>query len=152
LRFEQRFEVARDPGAVWTFLWDVPKLASCLPGVVEARPTEDPRRYTAVVAERVGPFQVRFYLDVEVAEVDEGRRVRAVASGKDSKLASQMRVDLEVRLAPEGAGTAVDVAADVTVLGKLGTLGHSVIKRRGEEVVAKFAQNLRAALGGAVSV
>jgi len=33
------------------------------------------------------------------------------------------------------------------VLGKLGTLGHSVMVRRGEAIVAQFASALQAALG-----
>ncbi len=36
--------------------------------------------------------------------------------------------------------------SDVAVLGKLGTLGHSIIVRKGDEVVGKFAEAIRAHL------
>ena len=42
--------------------------------------------------------------------------------------------------------TALQVQADVVVLGKLGTLGHSVIVRKGEDIVAQFATALQAEL------
>jgi len=42
--------------------------------------------------------------------------------------------------------TTRQMSADVTVLGKLGTLGHSVIVRRGEAIVAQFASAIQAAL------
>jgi hypothetical protein len=35
----------------------------------------------------------------------------------------------------------------VTVLGKLGTLGHSVIIRRGNAIIEQFATAIQAALG-----
>ena len=45
-----------------------------------------------------------------------------------------------------GATTTLQMSADVTVLGKLGTLGHSVIVRRGEAIVAQFASALQTPL------
>ena len=144
MQFTQQVDVARPVQEVWKFLWDIPQMAACVPGCTEAEATEDPQRFRAVVAERVGPFQVRFELEIRVTEVEEGRRIRATAQGKDSRVASQMKVDLEVRLSPQGEGTRLDVVTDVNVFGKLGALGHTVIKRKGDEILQRFAQALKA--------
>ena len=144
MQFSHQVHVARRPEEVWRFLWDIPQLAACVPGCSEAKATEDPRRFTAVVGERVGPFQVRFELDIRVTEVQEGARIRATAHGKDHRVASQMKVDLDVRLEPQDEGTLLHVVTDVNVFGKLGSLGHTVIKRKGDEVLQRFAQTLKA--------
>jgi carbon monoxide dehydrogenase subunit G len=65
---------------------------------------------------------------------------------------SLVKVDLTLMLVETSAQTtALQVGADVTVLGKLGTLGHSVIVRRGEAILAQFASAIQAALGQEVT-
>ena len=144
MQFTHQVQIARRPEEVCQFLWDIPRLAACIPGCSEVKATEDPRRFTAVVGERVGPFQVRFELEIRVTDVEEGARIRATAQGKDSRVASQMKVDLDVRLQPQGEGTLLQVDTDVNVFGKLGSLGHTVIKRKGDEILQRFAQTLKA--------
>jgi carbon monoxide dehydrogenase subunit G len=51
-----------------------------------------------------------------------------------------------VLVEPSAQTTTLQVEAEVTVLGKLGTLGHSVVVRRGEAIVAQFANAIQAAL------
>ena len=144
MQFSHQVHIARRPQDVWNVLWDIPTLAACVPGCSDAKATEDPRRFTAMVAERVGPFQVRFDLEIRVTEVEEGARIRATAQGKDSRVASQMKVDLDVRLEPQDGGTLLQVVTDVTVFGKLGSLGQPIIKRKGDEILQRFAESLKA--------
>ena len=107
---------------------------------------EERRRYTAVVAEKVGPFKVQFPLTIEVVEVQAGERLRARANGRDAAVDGLVKVDLDVTVTPADTGTALKVAADISVLGKLGTLGHSVIVRKGTDIVDRFAEAVRAQL------
>jgi carbon monoxide dehydrogenase subunit G len=61
---------------------------------------------------------------------------------------SLVKVELTLVLAETSVQTTtLQVDADITVLGKLGTLGHGVIVRRGEAIVAQFASAVQAALG-----
>ena len=65
---------------------------------------------------------------------------------------SLVKVDLTLVLIETSAQTTtLLMEAEVTVLGKLGTLGHSVIVRRGEAIVAQFASAIQAALGQEVT-
>ena len=149
MRFEQRIEVPADSAGVWEFLWDVERLARCLPGCQEAREVEPGKRYSVVTEERVGPFRARFEMDVRVVERVAGRLVRLRAEGRDRKLAASTRVELEVTLEERsGGGTALSTTADIVVMGKIAGLGQSVIKRKAQDVVTRFAQAMAAELGG----
>jgi carbon monoxide dehydrogenase subunit G len=105
-----------------------------------------------VVRDKVGPFTLRVPLAVEVLEVTAPERLRARAQGRDAAVQSLVKVELTLVLGETSAqATTLQVGADVTVLGKLGTLGHSVIVRRGEAIVAQFASAIQAALGQEVT-
>lgn len=147
MEFTQQITIAVPPGRVWEFLWDIERMARCIPGCREAKVVEAHKRYEAVVAERIGPFKVSFPLQIDVFEADAPRRLRATATGKDAGLGSSLKMTLDLQLTAAGAGaTALDLRTDITVLGKLAALGHSMIKRKADEVTGQFASALRAAL------
>jgi uncharacterized protein len=143
VRVERDIQIAADREKVWAFLWDVPRLTACIPGAQEVRELEPGKRYAAVVAERVGPFRVKFPLEIEVLEATAPERLRARAGGRDAAVDGLVKVDLDVSLAPAGTGTSLRLLADIAVLGKLGTLGHSVIVRKSSDVIDRFAGELR---------
>src|SRR5207249_9144315 len=109
---------------------------------------EEGRRYAAVVGEKVGPFKVQFPLEIEVLEATPPERLRARAGGRDAAVDGLVRVELHVALAPVDGGTALTLAADISVLGKLGTLGHGVIVRKSTDIIDRFARAIRAQLEG----
>ena len=72
MRFEERIEVKAPAEDVWGLLWDIERLARCLPGCEAINELEPRRKYAAVVVERIGPFQARFGLELSVTKVDPG--------------------------------------------------------------------------------
>jgi len=146
MRFTRDIEIGRSPEQVWEFLWDVERVARCLPGCREARTVVPHERYAAVVGERVGPFTVKFPLEIQVLEVEEGRRLKAQAAGRDPAMGSSLRVMLELSLEPRGDACTVHLASDVAVLGKLGTLGQGIIQRKADQIMEQFAAAIRQAL------
>jgi len=146
VKVEREVTIAAPREAVWNFLWDVPRLAACIPGAKDVQTLEERRRYTAVVADKVGPFKVQFPLTIEVVDVQAPERLRARANGRDAAVDGLVKVDLDVAVTPAETGTALKVAADISVLGKLGTLGHSVIVRKGTDIVDRFTAAVRAQL------
>jgi carbon monoxide dehydrogenase subunit G len=148
VKVEREIRIGAPRQAVWDFLWDVPRLAACIPGAKDVRTLEDGKRYAAVVGEKVGPFRVQFPLEIEVLEVRAPERLRARAGGRDTSVDGLVKVELDVTLREAEAGTAVALVADIAVLGKLGTLGHSVIVRKGTDIVDRFAAAVRAQLEG----
>lgn len=143
MRVERDVRIAAPREAVWDFLWDVPRLAACIPGARDVATVEAGKRYTAVVADKVGPFRVQFPLQIDVLEAQAPERLRARAGGRDAAVDGLVKVDLDVALSAAAGGTTLRLAADINVLGKLGTLGHSVIVRKGNDLVDRFAAAVR---------
>jgi len=146
VKVEREIRIGAPRQAVWDFLWDVPRLAACIPGAREVQTVEDGKRYTAVVGEKVGPFRVQFPLAIEVLEVRAPEHLRARAGGRDASVDGLVKVELDVTLREAEGGTDLALTADIAVLGKLGTLGHSVIVRKGTDIVDRFAAAVRAQL------
>ena len=75
------------------------------------------------------------------------RRLVSEGRGEDSRLGSRVEVRTQLELSPAGEGaTAVSYASDVTVLGRLGSIGDAVMKVKARELAGLFAQKVTAAL------
>jgi uncharacterized protein len=147
VQFAKQVQVEAPRQVIWDLLWDVPRVVSCLPGCEAAEAIEPYRQYQAVIQEKVGPFKIRLPLHIDVVTHQPPERLVAKAHGRDGKLQSHINIELDLTLvALEPHVTALNIQADVAVLGKLGTLGHSVIVRKGHDIVAQFATALQAAL------
>jgi uncharacterized protein len=140
MRFEKEIAVATPPDKVWAFLWDVERVAKCLPGCRDVRTVVPHERYEAVVGERVGPFKVEFPLDIQVLEADEARRLRAQATGRDAAVGSALKVMLDLQLEKTDTGSRLMIVTETSILGKLAALGHSVIQHKAEGIMTQFAQ------------
>ena len=147
MHFEERIEVRTGKAEVWKFLWDVERVARCMPGCQEMREVSPEQQYQVVIEERMGPFKIRFEMEMEVLERKEEKLVRLRAEGSDRKLGTNSRGELEVRLEGLDSGaTALDIAADIQVTGKIASLGQVAIKRKAQGVVQRFAETLAAEL------
>ncbi len=147
MRFEEQLTVPVAPAAAWDFLWQTRRVAACLPGCTAVEEIEPGRRYKARFADAIGPYKAQFDLDVTVQETRPPERIRLQASGQDKRLGASQQVTLEValrELAPQL--TALDVTADVQILGKIAALGQFAIKRKARDVVQQFARNVAAEL------
>ena len=147
MRFAKQVTIHAPRAVVWDFLWDISKVAACIPGCQTAETLDPYMHYRATVEEKVGPFRLHVPLDIDILERIGPERLVAQARGQDSVARSHVKVALALTLMEVGPHrTALQVQADVTVMGKLGTLGHSVIVRKGEAIVEQFATALQAGL------
>jgi uncharacterized protein len=147
MRFEKQVTVDVPRQAVWDFLWDVTRLTPCVPGCERVEALAPYQRYRATVRDRVGPFKVQVPLEIDVLTTLAPERLAARAQGKDTAVQSLVKVEIDVALlATTPTTTLLQLAAEVAVLGKLGTLGHSIIVRRGNAIIEQFATAIQAAL------
>ena len=143
MKFVERIEVPVAVDEAWDFLWEVQRVARCLPGCVGVEEIEPGKTYKARFEDHVGPYKVSFDLNVVIDEADPPRSLRLVATGQDSRLGVSQKVALLATLrAVDAAQTALEMDADVQVLGKIATLGQFVIQRKAREVVKQFAANV----------
>jgi carbon monoxide dehydrogenase subunit G len=148
MNFENSIEIGVPRDTTWDFLWDVDRLIACVPGCEEASTVEAGKLYTAKMVARVGPFKVTFPIKIEVLENEPKKRIKARASGSDNKIGSHLKVELDVSLEDKGDATQLSFVASVDVLGKLATLGHSIIKRKADNDMVKFADAVKKELEG----
>ncbi len=149
MRFEKEIEIQTSKEKVWQFIWDVDRFVACVPGCKDAKTVESGKSYTAIITEKVGPFRVEFPMKIEVLEKKDLSYIKAEASGADNKIGSRMKVALEVQLTEESEQkTRLSFVASVDVLGKLAALGHSIIKRKADQVMEEFAQAVKRTVEG----
>ncbi|MDP6559499.1 MAG: SRPBCC domain-containing protein [Candidatus Binatia bacterium] len=148
MRFENQVDLGVSREKVWEFLWDVDRFVTCVPGCKDARTLEEGKRYSATMVEKVGPFKVEFPITIEVEKSEMLTHIKAKASGSDNRVGSHMKVDLEVNLSENDAGSILAFAVTVDIFGKLATLGHSMIKRKADQVMGEFIKAVKSRLEG----
>lgn len=146
MTFEDRFTVKAPIDTVWAFLRDPHQVAQCIPGT-ETIEVVDDTHYHVVAGARVSFLTLSFSMNVTVTEMDPPRRLVSTAEGSDARLKERVRLSSELRLEPVGAAeTAVRYKIDLTVFGKLASLGFSVIKGKAKQMADDFAARIRGRL------
>ena len=145
-RIEERFTVNASPDTVWAFLLDPKRLAPCIPGCDDLE-IVDERTYRLRLTVKVGFLSTSQDVRMEIVEADPPRRLVSKGRGEDTRLGSRVEVRTTLELSPAGDGaTAVAYASDVTVLGRLGSIGDAVMKIKAKELAGAFAQKVKIAL------
>lgn len=146
MRFTEQLSVPVPIGEVWEFLGQAERVAACLPGCVGVQELEPDKTYRARFEDHIGPYHVKFDLDIVVQERRREQCIRLVATGQDRAIGLTQKVDLALDLRTDGPSTVLDVVADVEVLGKAAALGQFAIKRKARDVIKQLGENLEAAL------
>jgi carbon monoxide dehydrogenase subunit G len=144
--FSKTIELTASPAAVWDALLDVRKVASWLTIVRDVRDVEPPRRYSALLEDRLGPFAMRADLDVTV-ETEGDTRMHVAAAGEDRQVASRISAAIDVALEPVAAGTSMRVTGRYEITGRIATLGSGAIRKKGDKILEEFFSNVGRELG-----
>lgn len=150
---ENRITVPAPPERVWAFMMDIPAVSRCVPGVDGVARIDD-ETYSGVMSVRVGPIQIRLDGKVILAERDEvGRQARMDLQAADKRVNGAVNAKMRMQLsaAADGQQTDVQIRTDANVMGKLGEFGQAVIRKKADQIVQEFANNLSKAVadGGA---
>ncbi len=143
MNFEGSLVIERAPDRVWDFLWDVEKLSRCIPGCQQLVTLKEREKYQVTLSDHVGPIRLNFDAYVDVKGIDPGKAIRVSLQGKDLKAGGLMQT-MEIRLEPVAdSKTKVDFKTDVSVFGKLGTLGYPFIKKKANALIDEFSQKVK---------
>jgi carbon monoxide dehydrogenase subunit G len=149
VKFEHRATIAAPIDQVWTFLMDVPKVATCAPGVESVEPVGDDR-YRGTLRVQVGPIKLALQGDVYITARDDSARkasMRADAADKRAGGAVKAVLSMSVAETPGTPGsTDLLLETDAQVMGRIGEFGQPIIKRKAEQTMNQFAENLRRAI------
>jgi uncharacterized protein len=145
MKFQGNLSIARPVEKVWEFLWDIEKLASCIPGCEGVKTIKDREKYELTVKDSVGPITVHFELLAEVKKLEPLKRIEIALEGKDFK-AGGVRQTMTLVLTAKGSDSEIDFETDVNVFGRLGTLGYPFVKKKAETVINEFSENVKSAI------
>ncbi len=152
IRIEERFEVAAPPERVWAYLIDPARVVGCLPGA-ELVETSPDGGFVGRMRVKVGPVVAAYRGRARFTELDEAaRRAHLTAEGQETGGAGSARMAMSSEvIALDGAGSAVRVAVDVEVVGKLAQFGRGMIEEVSRQMFRQFAGCVRKTLEGAAA-
>ena len=148
MKFQGNLMIARPVEKVWEFLWDIEKLSRCIPGCQQVTTLKEREKYQLAIKDSVGPITVQFEMLADVKKLEPLKRVELAMEGKDFK-AGGVRQTMALALTPRGGETQVDFETDVNVFGRLGTLGYPFVKKKAENVMKEFGDNVKEAIEAA---
>lgn len=146
--FDRSAVVTADPQTCWDVVTDVPKLVAWVTVLDDAQELARLEKYTAVLADRMGPFKLRADLDIAVSEVVPGAHIRVVATGEDRQINSRINIDAVVTLAEAEGGTEVAANGTYEIIGKVATMGAGMIRQKATKILDQFFGSLTGELGG----
>lgn len=149
MKFNQRavIPMAREP--LWDFLMDVPKVARSLPGVETISQIDD-TTYQGTLKVRVGPISLNLQGKIIMEQRDRGSwraALRAEASDRMAAGAVKGKTTMELKeVGPKE--TELLVETDVNILGKIGEFGQPIIRRKADQMLKEFVENIKKQLAG----
>lgn len=140
---DQKVIVPAPPERVWDFVMDVPRVAECVPGVESVDQLSDDE-YLGALKVRVGPIGVRLEGKVTVVERNaEERRAEMKVEAADKRIKGAVNAKSTMQLVPLDDGTTeLAVHTDAAILGKLGEFGQAIMRRKADQIMKEFAENM----------
>lgn len=144
MKFNGEIKVNAAREDVFERLNDARFFASCLEGVSNLEQV-GPRRFTAVLENRVAYIKVKFQVTVEITESESPSLIVAKTEGEPVGMVGRLLATSRAELREVEGQTVVDYEIDLSLAGKLGSIGQPVLRSRAREMERQFAASLIAA-------
>jgi len=149
MRLSQTAEIEAPIETVWAFLLDVPRMASCIPGMESVEALDDDT-YRGLLRVRIGPIGLAFQGKIVVVHRDEPGHTLAVrGEAIDERAAGAVKTDAKMTLTADESGeprTRLHIESEATIMGKIGEFGQPVIRRKADQLLSEFASRAQAAI------
>ena len=126
---------------VFSRLSDARFFASCFDGVEDLSEI-DPTHYSALFATKIAYMRFNFKVNVEMSRVSPPSEIEAKVEGTPLGVVGRLTATAGTRLTERPGGTDIHYAIDVTLTGKLGSIGQPVLKAKATEMEKQFTQRL----------
>lgn len=127
---------------VWEVITDPSQLCPVMPGCEEAHQI-DATHYAATFGTKVQFMTIRANATGEVLEWQEPHRLVVDGVGETLSFAGAFRARMTVELEEVDGGTDVRYSFDLTMFGRLGSLGEPIVRGAAKKIADKFAANLQ---------
>ena len=148
MEFEFRSPLTAPVHHVWAAIEDIERVALCIPGVVRVQ-REEADRYAGALRIKVGPIALELGGLVTVELLDAATRtLRFLGEAKDRRVPGQIRSRATLIVSDHEDGSELYLHSDTHILGKLGEFGQPVVRKKTEQVLREFTENLSKLLDG----
>ena len=155
--FTQAFDIDQPPERVWRFFQDVPRVVTCMPGLEYGgvkNDEADGEIHRGKVRIKLGPVSAAFEGEASILEInDSARTARIEGKGIDKRGGSRASASVLYRIVENGAGSRVELDAEIKLSGALAQMGRTgIMQDVAAQITGQFAESLRATLaaeGGA---
>jgi len=144
MRFAGEIAVAAPPAAVFAKISDPRFLVSCIEGVGDLQEI-DATHYTATIQTKVAYIKFKFQVAVEILRIEAPHLIETKMEGRPLGIVGRLVAGSITRLEEAGGETKLIYETEMSLAGKLGSIGQSAFAAKAKEMEAGFALNLRAA-------
>jgi hypothetical protein len=144
MEITKSFVVKAPVDAVWDFLTDPAKVASCLPGAAITGKVDD-QTYGGTMTVKVGPVTASYRGKMKFERLDPvAREADIAASGQETRGKGGADMRMKSRIVERGpAESEVSVVSDVNVVGVLAQFGRGMIQDVSDQLFQKFSDAMR---------
>ena len=128
---------------IWAVVMDVPKAASCVPGIKEVI-LDGEGRYQATLQARVGPMVINLSGTITVLSQDAASgEAEFLVEANDRRVGGGVKTNMTMKLNTRTPDESeLEITADTTFMGRLGELGQPIIRRKARNTLEDFMKNL----------
>ena len=126
---------------VWQVLLDPLQLCRVIPGCEQARQL-DATHYEAVLSVKVQFMTIRSHAKGTIVEAVSPRHLVGEMVGEPTAMAGAFRARVTIDLAPANGATSIHYHMDLTLLGRLASLGEAIVRSTSQQLSRQFADNL----------
>jgi carbon monoxide dehydrogenase subunit G len=142
MQIKDAFVINAPQEKVWDFLFDIPRLSQCIPGIESVEAVDD-KTYRGKLVVRVGPIKSEFSGKVILTEVEAPNRIAGTVEGDDKASASSVKAAFTGTLNTVEGGTEAAFQVDANLRGRLAQFGGPVIIGTAKKLTAEFAKCLK---------
>ena len=146
MKLEKTTKISAPRDAIWQILIDIPKAASLIPGVKDVE-LKSGTSYTGTMQVGVGPMKLNLQGELTANPNPEDYTWSLEGQAQDRRLGGGIRVIVDAEVKEESAEESeLSVSTDIQFIGRIGTLGQPLIKRKADQMIEAFTKNLQAAV------
>jgi carbon monoxide dehydrogenase subunit G len=142
VQITNEFRIAIEPDRAYELLLDLEQVTPCLPGA-ELGDVKDDGSHAVTVTVKLGPMRFVYDGTVAIAERDAAaRRAVMVGSARETRGQGSAKATIAMTVGGAGAGSKVDVVADVDLTGRAAQMGRGIVEDVAKRMIADMASCL----------
>ena len=148
MKIEKSFTINATQDDVWRFISSSEKVGMCFPGCQGVTALGE-NKYKAAIKVQIGPIRTLFNIDFEETEKRPLEFLAYSSRGEENNRASRLKAESTLSLSRiDEFRTQVDYTSEVSIVGRLGKFGASMMAKKADSMGDEFVQVLRTQIEG----